>query len=131
MVRWVAVSLAAVAGAPFPGSAAPSAVQTTTGNDCCVYAVGILNAYSVAELTIMGSAAGTVEAGQRARPHEVSVLDSFSFADGVVRDDAGERITSFAGVVLRTPAGRTTGRLRPPNSSFRTRSVSPTPTDAW
>ena len=96
MVRWI-LSFVPVAAVAVAGAALPSRAQTTAENDCYIYAVGFLNPFLVAKLTILGRPGGTVQVGQRALLHGVS--DRWVFEDGVVTDAAGAIITPFPGLV--------------------------------
>ena len=96
MVRLIRSCVAVAAVAVF-GATLPSGAQTTAENDCYVYAVGFLNPFLVAKLTIMGRPGDTVRVGQRALLH--SVFDRWVFEDGVVTDAAGAIIAPFPGLV--------------------------------
>ena len=91
------LSFVAVAAVALSVAALPSGAQTTAENDCHIYAVGFLNPFLVAKLTIMGRPGGTVQVGQRALLHSVS--DRWVFEDGVVTDAAGAIIAPFPGLV--------------------------------
>ena len=91
------LSCVAVVAVTVSGATLPSRAQTTAENDCHIYAVGVLNPFLVAKLTIMGRPGGTVQVGQRALLH--SVPDRWVFEDGVVTDAAGAIIAPFPGLV--------------------------------
>ena len=96
MVRLV-LSCVVVAAVAVSGATPSSEAQTTVENDCYLYAVGFLNPFLVARLTIMGAQGDTVQVGQRALLHSVS--DRWVFEDGVVTDAAGTIIAPFPGLV--------------------------------
>ena len=96
MVRLI-LSCVAVVAVAVSGATLPSGAQTTAENDCYIYAVGFLNPFLVAKLTIMGRPGDTVQVGQRALLHSVS--DRWVFEDGVVTDAAGAIIAPFPGLV--------------------------------
>ena len=96
MVRLI-LSCVAVAAVAVSGATPSSGAQTIAENDCYIYAVGYLNPFLVAKLTIMGRSGDTVQVGQRALLHSVS--DRWVFEDGVVTDAAGEIIAPFSGLV--------------------------------
>ena len=96
MVRLI-LSCVAVVAVAVSGATLPSGAQTTAENDCYIYAVGFLNPFLVAKLTIMGRPGDTVQVGQRALLH--SVFDRWVFEDGVVTDAAGAIIAPFPGLV--------------------------------
>ena len=95
-MRWI-LSLVAVSAIVVSGAVASVGAQTTAENDCYIYAVGFLNPFLVAELTITGRPGSTVQVGQPALLHEVSAR--FQFEDGVVSDGAGAIIAPLAGLV--------------------------------
>ena len=97
MVRLI-LSCVAVAAVAVSGATPSSGAQTTAENDWSIYAVGYLNPFLVAKLTIMGLPGDTVQVGQRALLHSVS--DRWVFEDGAVTDAAGAIIAPpFPGLV--------------------------------
>ena len=101
--------LAAVAAIAVSAAVAPVGAQPTAENDCYIHAVGFLNPFLVAELTIIGRPGGAVEVGQRALLHEVSAR--FEFEDGVVTDAAGATIAPFPGSVSAVTGSRVEVKL--------------------
>ena len=96
--------IAAAVAVSISAAATPSGAQPTADDDCYIYAIGFLNPFLVAELTIMGRPGGTVQVGQRALLHDVS--DRWTFEDGVVKDAAGAIIAPYRGSVTAVNGSR-------------------------
>ena len=103
IVGRVLLLLATAVAVSVPAAAAPAGAQTAS-NDCYLYAVGFVNPFLVAELTIMGRPGESVQVGQRALLHDVS--DRWTFEDGVVKDAAGAIIAPYRGSVSAVNGSR-------------------------